>query len=113
MRSISIAQFRFALNWLGVVILLAGLGSAAVVWRAQVRLEQEDQAAHAANPNTPLAPLDSRKQTREVELYYGKVGVLVEEAGELLHGKPLAGTMATLSAITAVGLFLAAARLRE
>ena len=45
-----------------------------------------------------------------MQLYYGNVGVLMEKADELLHGKPLAKTIAVVSVITAAGLFLVAAR---
>ena len=113
MNSMSVAQVRRALKGLGVVVLLAGLGSAVVIWRAQDRIEREDAAAQAANPNAALSPLDSRRQVREVELYYGKLGVLMEEADELLHGKPLAKTIAGVSVIAATGLFLVAARFCE
>lgn len=107
----SFARLRSVLNWCGVVILLVGLGSAGLIWRAQDRIERQDEAAQAANPAAPLSPLDSRKHVRDVEIYYGKAGVLEEEAEELLHGKPLAKTIAVVSVITATGLFLVAARL--
>ena len=113
MHSISVAQVRFALNWLGVVILIAGLSSAVWIWRAQDRIDREAEAAQTANPAAPLAPLDSRRQVRDVEQYYGKLGVLMEKADDLLQGKPLAKTIAVASVITATGLFLVAARLRE
>jgi hypothetical protein len=95
------------------MVLVAGLGSAVLIWRAQDRIEREDEAAQIANPGAPLSPLDSRRQVRDVEIYYGKLGVLMEEADELLHGKPLAKTIAVVSVITAAGLFLVAARLRD
>jgi len=94
-----------------VRVLVVGLGSAGLIWRAQDRIERQDEAAQAANPADPLSPLDSRKHVRDVEIYYGKTGVLVEEAGEMLHGKPLAKTIAVVSVMTATGLFLVAARL--
>lgn len=46
-------------------------------------------------------------------MYYGKLGVLTEEAEELLHGKPLAKTIGVVSILSATGLFLFAARLRD
>ena len=113
LRSISFSQLRSGLNWLGVVVLVAGLGSAVLIWRAQDRIEREAEAAQSADPSAPLSPLDSRKQVRDVEMYYGKLGVLAEEAEELLHGKPLAKTIAVVSVLTATGLFLFAARLGD
>lgn len=84
-----------------------------LIWRAQDQTEREEAAEQAANPSAPLAPLDSRKQVRDVEMYYGQLGVLVEEAEELLQGKALAKTIAFVSVIMATGLFLVAARLRD
>ena len=112
MHSISLAQARSALNWLAVFVLVAGLGSAVLIWRAQDRLDREAEAAQA-DPAATLSPLDSRRQVRDVEMYYGKLGVLTEEAAELLHGKPLAKTIGVVSILTATGLFLVAARLRD
>jgi len=45
-----------------------------------------------------------------LELYGGKGSVLMEEAKEMLHGKPLAKTIAVVSVITAAGLFLVTVR---
>jgi hypothetical protein len=112
MHLISLAQARSALTWLAVVVLVAGLGSAVLIWRAQDRLDREAEAAQA-DPTAPLLPLDSRRQMRDVEMYYGKLGVLTEEAAELLHGKPLAKTIGVVSVFTAAGLFLVAGRLRD
>lgn len=98
------------LNWAGVVILLVGLGSGVLIWRAQDRVDRENEAAQAANPSAPLPPLDSRKHVRDVEIYYGKLGLLIEEADELFHGKALANTIAVTSVIIAAGLFFFASR---
>ena len=113
MHSISLAQARSALNWLAVLVLVAGLVSAVLIWRAQDRIDREAQAAQAADPAAPLSSLDSRRQMRDVEMYYGRFGVLTEEAAELLHGKPLAKTIGVVSVFTATGLFLVAVRLRD
>jgi hypothetical protein len=113
LHSISVTQVRAGLNWFGAMVLVAGLGSAVLIWRAQDRIDRENEAAQSADASAPLSPLDSRKQMRDVEMYYGKVGVLEEEAEELLHGKPLAKTIGVISVLTAAGLFLVAARLGE
>ena len=112
-QSISFAQLRSGLNWLGVAVLVVGLGSAVLIWRAQDRIDRENAAAEYADPAAPLSPLDSRRQVRDVEMYYGKLGVLVEEAKELFHGKPLAKTIGVVSVLAAAGLFLVAARLGD
>jgi hypothetical protein len=107
------AYLRSALNWIGVVILCAGLGGAILDWRAQDRIDRENEAAQIADPDAPLSPLDSRKHVRDVEIYFGKSGVLIEEVEDLFQGKPLAKTIAVVSVITAAGLFIAAARLPD
>ncbi len=101
------------MNWLGVGILVVGLGSAAWIWHSQDLVDRQNEAAQAVDPATPLAPLDSRKHVRDVEIYYGRLGVLMEEAEGLLHGKPLAKTIGIGSVVAAAGLFLLAARLRS
>jgi hypothetical protein len=107
------ARPRSALTWSGIVILVVGLGSSALIWRAQDRIDRENEAAQFANPAAPLSQLDSRKQVRDIEMYSGKVGVLMLEAEEVLHGKPLARAIAVVSVVTATGLFLLAVRLSE
>src|SRR5579864_5962782 len=83
---------RSSLNWLGVLILVAGLGSAAVIWRTAGSTSPNPD--ERIDPSTPLVPSDSRKQTRQIEIYYGKTGVLAERWREELEqfksGKPLA-----------------------
>jgi len=107
----SYTKLRPTLNWLGILILVAGLGSAALIWRAQDAIDRQNEASDIANGSDPLPPLDSRRHVRDIEINYGKFGVLIEEGDELLHGKPLAKTIAVVSAITAAGFFLVAARL--
>jgi hypothetical protein len=110
---ISPARMRSALNLAGLLILIAGLTSAAFIWRAhQNDIEKEDE--QLANPAAPLALSDSRKQSRQIEIYYGKTGVLFERWSEKLqtlsHGKPLAKVIVVVSLITAASCFLTATR---
>jgi len=109
--SISPGRWQLILNVLGVVILLAGYSAAAHVWLAQDRLDRENDGNQTANDATPLGPLDSRKDTRQIELYYGKTGLLMESwtewAESLTHGKRLAKTIIILSSAAAIGCFLA------
>ena len=102
----SFARLETVLNWSAVVVLLVGLGSSLLIWHIQDMRE----AAGAGNPDDLVPTLDSRKYAREVEYYNGKAGMMLEEAKGLLHGKPLAKTIAVVSVITAVGLFLVAVR---
>jgi hypothetical protein len=101
---------RPALLWLGSVILVLGLSAAGWVWYDQDRIDRQNEAIQTDESGAPLAPLDSRKHVRDVQLYYGNLGVLMEKAEGLLHGKPLAKTIAVASAMTAAGLFMIASR---
>ena len=109
----SLSRLRSLLNGSGVLVLLVGLGGAVLIWHAQDRIDREDEAAQTVDSAASLAPLDSRKHVRDTEIYYGKLGVLAEEAEELLHGKPLAKMIAVGSVLTATGLFLFATRLSD
>jgi hypothetical protein len=106
----SLALLENVLRCSAVVILVVGLAGSILIWRAQDRIERENGGAQAADPDALLSPLDDRKQLRDLELYGGKGSVLMEEAKELFHGKPLAKTIAVGSVITAAGLFLVSVR---
>ena len=108
----SFAQFRSALKWLALILLLSGLGSAALIWHAQDRIDRQNEAVEiASNPAAPLAPLDSRRAVRDAQINYGQSALVLERAEGLLHGKALANTIAIISVLIAAGLFLTAARL--
>lgn len=108
------ARVRRGLNFAGILILLGGLIAPAIIWQAQ-RDDSNGEDGQLSNPAAPLATSDSRKQSRQVEIYYGKTGLLFErwseEAAALTHGKGLAKTLAVLSVIAGVTCFLAASRL--
>jgi len=113
-------MIRQRLNFIAVALLVAGLTTAALVWQAQDRVDRQNaalQAADAGNVSSaaPLQPADSRKHTRQVEIYYGKMGLVIEQftdwADGLTHGKPLADTIAVLSLAAAASLFALAKRL--
>jgi hypothetical protein len=96
------------LQILGTGILAVGLGVAAWIWLAQADIDGAD----AAGAGGPLTTLDSRKQVRQLEIYYGESGVLLEEfkawLASLAHGKRLAATVAVGSCLLGGGCFLAA-----
>ena len=114
---ISRARARAILNVLGAAILLVGLGTAVAIWRAQDRVDKSNPDQEVGNAMAPLAPTDSPKQSRDIEIYYGKTGLLMqrwsEKAKDLTHGKPLADLIGVVSALTATGCFLLAARLGD
>jgi hypothetical protein len=111
--SISPARGRLILHLLGLAVLLAGYSGAALAWRAQGRIDQQN-AYLAANDAAQLSTLDSRTGTQQLELQYGKMGVLAAGCAEwiesLAHGRRLAETLVVLSSATAIGCFIAAGR---
>ena len=94
------------LNRAGFLVLAAGLGAAVWIWHAQDVVDRQKGGQSAE-----VSALDSRKYARDVEIYYGKSGILMEQAQAYLQGKGLAKTVAVASILTATGLFLFAARL--
>ncbi len=101
-------------NRLGMAILVVGLALAAWIWQTQGH-QTEDPL-----PSTwvrPLSPDDSAKYQHQVEIYSGKVGILVEkwtrQAAELSPGKPLAETLAVLAVVGAGSCFLLASMLKR
>src|SRR5690348_10128701 len=91
---ISPAKVRSICNIAGAVILVIGLISAAWIWQTQGRQQADPETS--ALPGS-LSPDDSARYQRQVEIYSGKVGLLVErwtrQAAELGHGKALAETL--------------------
>ena len=97
----------------GLLILLVGLSSAVVIWRAQDRIDRQNGDGGIADAGAaPLAPEDSRRYTHDVEQYYGETGLLADKWTRwlegLAHGKSLAKTIAVLSLLTAGGCFFSA-----
>jgi len=87
---------------IAAAILLVGLGSAVLIYLT---------AGNAPSSPLGLDPEDSRRYLHDLELYGGKLNVLVSEFmqwfGGLWHGKPLAFTVGsiTLGISAAVILF--------
>jgi hypothetical protein len=107
------ARRGFTLKLLGLLILVIGFGGAVFIWRAQDHLDRQNgNGGDADLAAAPLAPEDSRRATHEVEMYYGKTGLLMDKWTRwfegLLHGKSLAKTLAALSVVAASGCFLSA-----
>jgi hypothetical protein len=99
------------LNLIAVTVLVAGLGSAASIWSVQDRIDRQAKARGTDSPESG-SPEDSRRYSRDVQLYYGDTGLLLEKwkrwLGELAHGKPLAYTIGMGSLVLALGLFYVA-----
>lgn len=103
------------LRLVAVTVLIAGLGSAISIWLDQDRIDRQARTA-GTEVTQPLSPEDSRRYSRDVQLYYGETGLLVEKwkhwLGELTHGKPLAYTIGISSLVVAIGLLYMADRSR-
>jgi len=97
----------------GLTILVIGLFGSVWIWRHQERLMRESAVLQAADPAAPLPALLSRRQSRDIEIYYGKTGLLMEQVEEWFQDKGWAKTVAALSVVGALGCFWAAARWRE
>jgi hypothetical protein len=107
-RPFAVLERTLRLSAAGLLVL--GLVLSALIWRAQDRIERQNQAARASGADINLSPLDDRRQLQQLELYAGKGGVMVEEAKGLFHGKNLAKTVAVISVVVAAGLFLVSVR---
>ena len=110
---------RFQLRAFGVVVLLVGLVSASLVYWSGADHSKRSRNQEAANMENEdqdfnLSFEDSKKATREMEIYYGKLGLVVEkwssELEKLKHPEPMAVLIALFSAVVASGCFAAANR---
>lgn len=107
------ARRGLILNLLGFLVLLVGFGSAVFIWQAQDRIDRQARNAGTTDiAAAPLAPEDSRRDTHDLELYYGETGLLMDKWRRwfegLAHGKSLAKTIAVLSLVGASGCFFSA-----
>jgi len=99
------------LNLAGVIILLAGIGMAGfILWNPHA----DDSRAESIEEDSPLSPGDSRRYSRNVEIYSGSIGVLLDkwmQAGrELGRTRPLAIVIVAVSLAGSVVCFKAASR---
>jgi hypothetical protein len=105
-------EFRHAatLNTVGVIVLLVGIGSASLVYR----LGQNPSPTSGTNSSwidSTLSLTDSKTSTRDIELYGGKLEVLMVKCLDWLR-RPgsLAIIIAVISTLVALGCFLVARR---
>ena len=99
-----------------IVVLLVGLGSAALIY-----LTAEDAPESAVRYGVingvayPVSPATSRTYVRELRRFGGKAAVLFDEFNrwfaELWEGKSLAVTIAWISLFISLGILLFASRL--
>ncbi len=98
------------LNRLGLIVLLAGLAGAGIVyWTGTARPARAPAASAAPGEwsDSSLTPEDSKAATRDIELYGGKAEVLMVHLTDAVHRPgPQAILIATASALIALALFL-------
>jgi len=108
-----IADRRTYLNLIGSVILLIGLGSAILIYRAAEN-DSNNVLGYVGGDGSvyPVTPEDSKKYLRDMELYGGKANVLADDFRRwfvgLWHGKSLAFTVACITILISAGVFYAA-----
>jgi hypothetical protein len=101
---------RSLLNYIGIFILLAGMGVGEFIyWRSL-------QAGSGIPDEEPLvSQYDSRVYQRDVQMYVGTFGSIIDQwsraAAKLREPRPLAITVTVLSMLAAGGCFLVASRM--
>jgi len=106
------------LNALGLIVLLVGIGSACIVyWIGQNRHAGRSNRTGTSTAggdwkDGTLSLEDSKIASRDIEMYYGKAGVLTVRAlNWLRRPKTQAILLATVSTLIAFGCFFVARRL--
>lgn len=108
-----IADKRAGLYFIGAIILLVGLGSAAFIYQAALNDPNSASGYEVIGGFIyPSGGENSKKYMHDLELYGGKSAVLADEfmrwfAG-LWHGTSLAFTVACISIIISLGFIVAA-----
>jgi hypothetical protein len=111
----SSSRRRTTFNTLGVLVFLLGTGSAGLIhWNVHHRSAQPSnvQGASAVDgswQDGTLATQDSKKSSHDLELYYGKAGLLAVRLRDWFEQpESLAIILATISTLAALACFLLA-----
>ena len=100
------------LRRIGAMILLAGLGSAVLVYQAAPRDENSDQAYEIIGGKIYPSAGNTKKYVHDLKLYGGEAAVIADQFDRwfsgLWQGTSLAYTIAVISSLVAAGFFLAA-----
>jgi hypothetical protein len=108
-----IARLHTWLNLISAMILVAGLGSAILIYQTAQNYSSGVLGYEVEGGSVyPNMPEDSKKYLRDLQLYGGKANVLMDEFRRwfvgLWHGKSLAFTVACISIFVSFGVFYAA-----
>jgi hypothetical protein len=104
-----IADRHTCLNLIGAIILPVGLGSAILIYRTAENDSNSVLGYEEGNGSVyPVRPEDSKKYLRDLELYGGKVNVLMDEFRRwfigLWPGESLAFTVACITILISFGV---------
>jgi hypothetical protein len=108
-----ITDLHICLNLISAIILLVGLGSAILIYRAAENNSYGVLGYEEGGGSVyPIMPEDSKKYLRDLQLYGGKANVLMDELRRgfvgLWHGKSFAFTVACITIFISFGVFYAA-----
>jgi len=103
------SKLRGPLNSLGVLILIVGLAIAAIIYPTGRARPAHRPTAPGEWQDSSLSTVDSKRSSRDVEMYSGKLGLLVVQFQDWTH-QPASPAIiiATVSVLAASACFLAA-----
>ena len=104
---------RTSLHLISAVVLLAGLGSAVLIYVTAENGSDNAVGYEMAGGHVyPVAPEDSKTYMHDLELYGGKANVLANDFlhwfSGLWHGTSLSFTIGCITILISLGVFLAA-----
>ena len=105
------AELKKRLRLSCLIILVVGLCSAMLIYLVAEDIPDDSLGYVMVNGTVyPLATSDSKKYRREVQRFGGKAALLFDDFGrwfgELWQGKTLAGTVAGISLLISLGIYL-------
>ena len=102
---------RSLLNYIGIAILMSGMGAGEFIYWRGLRSER------VSDEDLLLTPETSRVYERQVGMYLGTFGLIMDRGSRALaklkEPKPLAITIFVVSALVAAGCFAMASRLPQ
>jgi len=112
-RMLKITHMRRRLYLIAAVVLLAGLGSAILIYVTAENGSDNAMGYEMAGGHVyPVAPEDSKRYMHDLELYGGKANVLANDFlrwfSGLWHGTSLAFTVGCIAILISLGVFFAA-----
>jgi len=111
------SELKLRLRRSGLIVLLAGLCAAMLIYEFAEDIPDDSLGYVIVNGTVyPLATRDSKKYRREVERFGGKAALLFDDFNgwfaQLWQGKTLAKTVASISILLSLGIYLFANSLR-